>query len=59
VLGSQKTFNYIIEGFMGLGLIVGVAALGVISARAVVERRQRAVEGLGRKSVLCRRFGPG
>ena len=25
---------------MGLGLIVGVAALGVISARAVVERRQ-------------------
>jgi putative ABC transport system permease protein len=27
-------------GFMGLGLIVGVAALGVISARAVVERRQ-------------------
>ena len=26
---------------MGLGLIVGVAALGVISARAVVERRQQ------------------
>ena len=25
---------------MGLGLIVGIAALGVISARAVVERRQ-------------------
>jgi putative ABC transport system permease protein len=41
VLGAQKTFNYIIEGFMGLGLIVGVAALGVISARAVVERRQQ------------------
>jgi putative ABC transport system permease protein len=28
-------------GFMGLGLIVGVAALGVITARAVVERRQQ------------------
>ena len=28
-------------GFMGLGLIVGVAALGVISARSVVERRQQ------------------
>lgn len=26
---------------MGLGLVVGVAALGVISARAVVERRQQ------------------
>ena len=26
---------------MGLGLMVGVAALGVISARAVVERRQQ------------------
>ncbi len=27
--------------FMGLGLIVGVTALGVITARAVVERRQQ------------------
>ena len=26
---------------MGLGLVVGVAALGVIAARAVVERRQQ------------------
>jgi putative ABC transport system permease protein len=35
----NRTFNYIMQGFMGLGLVVGVAALGVISARAVVERR--------------------
>lgn len=34
-------FLYLIEGFMGLGLIVGVAAVGVISFRAVVERRQQ------------------
>src|SRR5918994_1026792 len=40
-LGVQLTFNRLIEGFMGLGLIVGIAALGVISARAVVERRQQ------------------
>ena len=40
-IAAQKTFNYIIEGFMGLGLIVGVAALGVITARSVVERRQQ------------------
>jgi putative ABC transport system permease protein len=40
-VAGNVTFNRLIEGFMGLGLIVGVAALGVISARAVVERRQQ------------------
>ena len=38
---SSLLFNRLIQGFMGLGLVVGVAALGVISARAVVERRQQ------------------
>ncbi len=40
-VGANRTMNLLVEGFMGLGLIVGVAALGVISARAVVERRQQ------------------
>ena len=40
-LEASLTFNRLILGFMGLGLIVGVAALGVISARSVVERRQQ------------------
>ena len=40
-VSASKTFNLIIEAFMGLGLVVGVAALGVITARAVVERRQQ------------------
>lgn len=40
-VGASLTFNRLIQGFMALGLIVGVAALGVISARAVVERRQQ------------------
>ncbi len=31
---------YLIQGFMGLGLIVGIAAIGVIAYRSVVERRQ-------------------
>jgi putative ABC transport system permease protein len=34
-------FLKLIQGFMGLGLLVGIAALGVISFRAVVERRQQ------------------
>jgi putative ABC transport system permease protein len=41
VVGGSLTFDRLIMGFMGLGLIVGVAALGVISARSVVERRQQ------------------
>lgn len=34
-------FLRLFQGFMGLGLIVGIAALGVIAFRAVVERRQQ------------------
>ncbi len=41
LMAANWTFNRLIQGFMALGLIVGVAALGVISARAVVERRQQ------------------
>ncbi len=41
-LASLSTgFLQLIQGFMGLGLLVGIAALGVISFRAVVERRQQ------------------
>ena len=40
-VSSSLTFQWLILGFLGLGLIIGVAALGVISARAVVERRQQ------------------
>jgi putative ABC transport system permease protein len=41
VVAANMVFNKLIQGFMGLGLVVGVAALGVISARAVAERRQQ------------------
>ncbi|HEX5028405.1 MAG TPA: FtsX-like permease family protein [Gaiellaceae bacterium] len=40
-VAANMTFNRLIQGFIGLGLLVGVTALGVISARAVVERRQQ------------------
>ena len=31
----------ILQGFMGVGLLAGVAALGTLSTRAVVERRRQ------------------
>ncbi|MPZ48814.1 MAG: FtsX-like permease family protein [Dehalococcoidia bacterium] len=37
----QSGFFYLLQGFMGLGLVVGVAAVGVIAFRTVVERRQQ------------------
>jgi putative ABC transport system permease protein len=33
--------NNLLEAFMALGLVVGVAALGVVATRSVVERRQQ------------------
>jgi putative ABC transport system permease protein len=38
---ANQLMNTLLEGFMGLGLVVGIAALGVIAARSVVERRQQ------------------
>jgi putative ABC transport system permease protein len=40
LLSVNSALNQLFQSFMGLGLVVGVAALGVISFRAVVERRQ-------------------
>ena len=38
---ANSSFNTLLMAFMGLGLVVGIAGLGVISARAVIERRQQ------------------
>jgi putative ABC transport system permease protein len=40
-LATQLVFQQLLLGFLTVGLVVGVAALGVISTRAVVERRQQ------------------
>ncbi|HKS91009.1 MAG TPA: FtsX-like permease family protein, partial [Tepidiformaceae bacterium] len=37
----NRVFLDVFEGFLALGLIVGIAALGVIAFRSVVERRQQ------------------
>ena len=39
-LSANRAFNQLFQGYMGLGLLVGVASLGVVSFRAVAERRQ-------------------
>lgn len=39
--GFSTGFLRLVEGFMMLGLVVGVAALGVLAFRSVVERRQQ------------------
>ncbi len=51
-----QSFLGLLEGFLGLGLVVGIAGLGIISIRSVVERRQeigilRAL-GFRRKMIL-------
>jgi len=38
---ESNTFIRMFQGFMGLGLLTGIAALGVIAFRSVVERRQQ------------------
>jgi putative ABC transport system permease protein len=38
---AQTGFLLVFQGFMGLGLIVGIAALGVVASRSVIERRQQ------------------
>jgi putative ABC transport system permease protein len=40
-IGASLVIDHLIEGFLALGLVVGIAALGVVTARAVVERRQQ------------------
>lgn len=40
-IGGSVVMDHLIEGFLALGLVIGVAALGVVTARAVVERRQQ------------------
>ena len=41
---SRRSINsifYLVQGFVALGLLIGIAALGLITIRAVVERRQQ------------------
>jgi len=39
-LGQQKQFFRLIQGYLALGLVVGIAGLGVVMVRSVRERRR-------------------
>ena len=41
IVSTFTSFYNMLTGYMGLGIVVGIAALGVVSMRAVVERRQQ------------------
>ena len=51
---QQDSFTQLFQAFAGLGLIVGIAAIGVISLRGVVERRKHIgmMKAIGFKSYL-------
>jgi len=40
ILGVRTLLNDLLQAFIGVGLLAGIAGLGVISMRAVVERRR-------------------
>jgi putative ABC transport system permease protein len=41
ILQVSNNMMYLIEGFLGIGLLVGIAGIGIISYRNVIERRQQ------------------
>ncbi len=41
IQGVRGLLTIILQGFMGVGILAGIAALGTISLRAVVERRRQ------------------
>lgn len=57
-LRDQEKFFDLIEGYLALGLLVGVAGLGVVTIRAVRERRRQigVLRGLGFSASMVRAF---
>jgi putative ABC transport system permease protein len=41
ILSLTNNIMYLMQGFLGIGLLVGIAGIGIISYRNVVERRQQ------------------
>ena len=54
---AQQGFLYMLQGFLGLGLLIGIAGLGVVLVRAVRERRRQfgVMRALGIAAPVVRR----
>src|SRR5206468_8801967 len=57
ILGRQLQFFRLMQGYMALGLLVGIAGLGVVMVRAVRERRRQVgvLRALGFEASAVRR----
>jgi putative ABC transport system permease protein len=59
LIQGQSSLFTILQGFLGLGLVVGIAGLSIVAVRAVVERRQEIgmMRALGfKKSMVLESF---
>ncbi len=55
----MENFLYLLEGYLGIGLLVGIAGISIISYRNVIERRQQIgmLRAIGfRKSMIAKSF---
>ncbi len=59
IISVMSNFMYLFEGFLGIGLLIGIAGIGIISYRNVIERRQQIgmLRAIGfKKSMIARSF---
>lgn len=59
ILSLANNIMYLMEGFLGIGLLVGIAGIGIISYRNVIERRQQIgmLRAIGfKKSMVTKSF---
>jgi putative ABC transport system permease protein len=59
ILKLANNMMYLMEGFLGIGLLVGIAGIGIISYRNVIERRQQIgmLRAIGfKKSMITKSF---
>jgi putative ABC transport system permease protein len=59
ILAVTNNMMYLMEGFLGIGLLVGIAGIGIISYRNVIERRQQIgmLRAIGfKKSMITKSF---
>ena len=59
IISLVNNMMYLMEGFLGIGLLVGIAGIGIISYRNVIDRRQQIgmLRAIGyRKGMIAKSF---